>query len=53
MLCKMQGCVGQSMSEELGSELLKMPTIFHEKNRHRGEILGCAHTVACYFEANF
>lgn len=45
----MQGCVGQSMSEELGFELLKMPTTFNEKTRHQGEILGWVHTAACHF----
>lgn len=49
MLCKLQGCVGQSVSEELGSERLKTLTVFNEKNRHQSEILGCVHTVACYF----
>lgn len=38
MLCNMQGCVGQNMSEDLGFELIKMPTIFNERNRHQGEI---------------
>lgn len=49
----MQGCAGQNLSQELGFERLKMPTVFDEKTRHQGEILGCGHTVMCYFKANF